>query len=278
MTPIAVAIVNYNTCDLLARCLETLFAQESTVGFEVWVVDNASRDGSVAMLQARFPQVRVIANSENLGFAAANNQVMREAEAEAVFLLNTDTEMRPGALQALWEALNADPRNGMAAASLSNPDGSPQPSVVPARFPWAFAPIDREERLRWASGCALLVRSQTIREIGMLDERFFYTGEDCDWGLRARRAGWHVVACPKSVVMHLGGATRKDLPHRTVEAIQLGRQHYFSKHYGLPGLCYARLHTTIELTGEILKKRRDVGFYLGLLGRCWRFRPEARHG
>lgn len=275
---IAVAIVNYNTRDLLARCLEALFAQQLTIPFEVWVADNASSDDSVAMLAERFPQVRVIANAENLGFAEANNQIMREAQADSFFLLNTDTEIRPGALQALWDLLQDHPRNGMAAASLVNPDGSPQPSVVPARFPWAFSPVSREERLRWASGAAVLVRAETVREIGLLDPKFFYTGEDCDWGLRARRAGWRVMATPRAVVMHIGGATRKDLPKRAVEAIQLGRQHYYSKHYGALGLFYARMHSTIELTGEILKTRRDVPFYLDLLGRCWSFRPEPRHG
>ncbi len=275
---IAVAIVNYNTRDLLAKCLDALFAQEVSVPFEAWVADNASSDGSVEMLAERYPQVKVLANAENLGFAEANNQIMREAHAKSVFLLNTDTEIRPGALQALWDLLQAEPRNGMVAAALVNPDGSPQPSVVPARFPWAFSPVSREERLRWASGAAVLVRTETIQEIGMLDPRFFYTGEDCDWGLRARRAGWAILSTPRAVVMHIGGATRKDLPRRAVEAIQLGRQHYFSKHYGAPGLFYARLHSTIELTGEILKTRRDTAFYLDLLGRCWAFRPEARHG
>ena len=275
---IAVAIVNYNTRELLSRCLEELFAQEVSVPYEVWVADNASSDGSVEMLAERYPQVKVIANSENLGFAEANNQIMRETQADSVFLLNTDTEIRKGALQALWDLLQAQPRHGMVAAALVNPDGTPQPSVVPARFPWAFSPVDREERLRWASGAAVLVRSETIREIGLLDPRFFYTGEDCDWGLRARRAGWHVLAAPQAVVMHIGGATRKDLPKRSVEAIQMGRQHYFSKHYGALGLAYARLHSTIELTGLILKTREDARFYLDLLGRCWAFRPEPHHG
>ncbi|MNX83956.1 N-acetylglucosaminyl-diphospho-decaprenol L-rhamnosyltransferase [compost metagenome] len=275
---IAVAIVNYNTRELLSRCLEVLFAQELSVDYEVWVADNASSDGSVEMLAEQYPQVKVIANSENLGFAEANNQIMRETQADSVFLLNTDTEIRKGALQALWDLLQAQPRHGMVAAALVNPDGTPQPSVVPARFPWAFSPVDREERLRWASGAAVLVRAETIREIGLLDPRFFYTGEDCDWGLRARRAGWLVMAAPHAVVMHIGGATRKDLPKRSVEAIQMGRQHYFSKHYGSLGLAYARLHSTIELTGLILKTREDSRFYLDLLGRCWAFRPEPHHG
>lgn len=273
---IVVAIVNYNTRALLDRCLEALFAQELDVPFEAWVADNASKDDSLAMLRERYPQVRLIANAENLGFAEANNQIMRAAEAQSYLLLNTDTEIRPGALQALWNRLQAHPRNGMVAAALVNPDGSPQPSVVPARFPWAFAPVSREERLRWASGAAVLVRAETTQDIGLLDPRFFYTGEDCDWGLRARRAGWNVLATPQAVVMHIGGATRKDLPKRSVEAIQLGRQHYFSKHYGAWGLAYARLHSTIELAGEALKHRHDAGFYLGLLRRCWAFRPLPR--
>jgi GT2 family glycosyltransferase len=274
LTPaIAVAIVNYNTRELLARCLEALFAQDVSVPFEAWVADNASADDSLAMLAERYPQVRVIANAENLGFAEANNQIMRQAQAASYFLLNTDTEIRPGALQALWDLLQADPRHGMVAAALVNPDGSPQPSVVPARFPWAFSPVSQEERLRWASGAAVMARAETVQDIGMLDPRFFYTGEDCDWGLRARRAGWKVLATPKAVVMHIGGATRRDLPKRAVEAIQLGRQHYYSKHYGAWGLLYARLHSTVELVGESLKHRPDAAFYLDLLRRCWAFRP-----
>ncbi len=273
---IAVAIVNYNTRDLLARCLDALYAQVVSVPFDVWVADNASSDDSIAMLAQRFPRVHVIANTENLGFAEANNQIMRAAQAECYFLLNTDTEIRPGALQALRDLLMEHPRNGMAAAALVNPDGTPQPSVVPARFPWAFSPVTRETTLRWASGAAVMVRAVTLREIGLLDSRFFYTGEDCDWGLRARRAGWKVLATPRAVVMHIGGATRRDLPQRAVEAIQLGRQHYFSKHYGQIGLFYARMHSTVELTGELLKRRADAAFTRDLLGRCWSFQPVSQ--
>lgn len=278
---ITVAIVNYNTQDLLARCLDALFAQEVSVPFEVWVADNASTDGSVAMLRERYPQVRVIANPENLGFAEANNQIMREAPAESFFLLNTDTEIRPGALQTLWSLLQSHPRIGMVAAALVNPDGSPQPSMVPARFPWAFSPVLREERLRWASGAAILVRAETVRDIGLLDPQFFYTGEDCDWGLRARRAGWRIMGTPKAVVMHIGGATRRALPLRAQEAIHLGRHHYFIKHYGAAGRLYANLHSLIELTGETIRTLRRKPFaesretlhaYWTLLRRCWSYR------
>ncbi|MNX96533.1 N-acetylglucosaminyl-diphospho-decaprenol L-rhamnosyltransferase [compost metagenome] len=212
---------------------------------------------------------------------------MRAANAESIFLLNTDTEIRAGALQALWDLLQAHPRHGMVAAALVNPDGSPQPSVVPTRFPWAFSPISREEPLRWASGAAVLVRSETIREIGLLDPRFFYTGEDCDWGLRARRAGWSVIANPRAVVMHIGGATRDSLPRRAKEALHVGRHHYFLKHYGLPGKAYANLHSLIELTGDTLKAyrrlprqeaRESARAHWDLLRRCWRYKAEADLG
>lgn len=267
---IAVILVNYNTRELTERALAALEAQECEVPWETWVVDNASTDGSVERIRERFPNARLIENSSNVGFAAANNQVLGRVDADAYLLLNTDTEMRLGALAALWKALE-DPRVGMAAAALVNPDASPQASAVADRFPWSFAPVRRPEPLRWACGAALLVRGDCIRQIGLLDEAFFYMGEDCDWCLRARRAQWQVLGVPEAVVMHLGGATRKDFPLKAFEGIHLGRQHYYAKHHGFLGRLYGRLQSTVELTGEMLRHRQQRTFYRELLSRCWSY-------
>ncbi len=284
---LAVILVNLNTRDLLAQALEALAAQQADVSWEAWVVDNGSHDGSVAMLEARFPEVRVIANAENLGYAAANNQALRAAQADFYMLLNTDTKMLPGALAAMMDALDCDPRLGLLGAKLLNADGTPQPSCAPDRFPYAFSSPETACAARWVSGACMIIRKQALDEIGLLDEAFFYTGEDCDWGTRARRKGWKVAFTPRAEVIHYGGATRDSLPRRAKEALHIGRHHYFTKHHGIPGRLYANLHSLIELTGDTLRAFRreerqeaskSARFHLDLLKQCWSYRPRFEDG
>lgn len=283
---LAVILVNLNTRDFLAQALEALQAQESALDWEAWVVDNGSDDGSVAMLEARFPEVRVIANADNLGFAAANNQALREAKADFYMLLNTDTRMLPGALKAMIDLMEQKPELGLLGAKLLNADGSPQPSCVPNRFPYAFSSPDADCSARWVSGACVLIRHEALEDIGLLDEAYFYTGEDCDWGMRARQRGWNVAFTSRAQVIHYGGATRKSLPWRAKEALHIGRHHYFTKHHGPWGRLYANVHSLVELTGDTLRAFRSedrkkawesARFHRELLWRCWRYRPKFDH-
>jgi N-acetylglucosaminyl-diphospho-decaprenol L-rhamnosyltransferase len=227
---LSVVIVNWNTRQLLAQCLASIQAHPPGVPYEVWVVDNASADGSGAMVQERFPGVQLIENGENVGFAAANNQAIREARGRYVVLLNPDTEVRAGALRALVEFLEVHPQAGAAGARLLNGDGSLQPSCAPMHTPrrefWKLSCLDRLWRVssypmhRWDTatprrvgaikGACLALRRAALDEVGLLDEGYFLYTEEVDLCYRLAQAGWELWWVPQAeVVHHEAGSTRQ---------------------------------------------------------------------
>lgn len=231
MTPeLSVIFVNWNGGELLRRAVESVERFPPSVPFEIVVVDNASTDGSREWLRSLGSRVRLVENEENLGFSKANNQGIRTSAAPFVFLLNTDAEVREGTFDKLIETMQADGRAGACAPRLVNPDGSLQPSVWRnPPTPWEtllsglklYRLIPRRARGRlllgtfWdhaerrsvpmLPGTALLVRRQTIDDVGALDEGFHMYFEDVEWSLRMVRGGWHLVFEPEAVVMHHGG-------------------------------------------------------------------------
>jgi GT2 family glycosyltransferase len=181
------------------------------------------------MVEREFPQVRLIANPENLGFARANNQSWRLARGQYWLLLNSDAEMRPGALEALVKFMDKHPRAGAATARLVSVDGSPQHcaqanptlwrtlleasrlhKLLPGKLRgrvwlgpyWTY---DETIRVGWTWGTALIARREAVEEVGPLSEEFFMYGEDLEWCLRMRRAGWEIWYCNEAEVLHHGG-------------------------------------------------------------------------
>jgi GT2 family glycosyltransferase len=234
---LSIVIVNWNGGRLLRRCIESIAQSPPSVAYEIVVVDNASSDGSVGWLGSDDPKaalagatLRVIANRENVGYGRANNQAIAESQASLVLLLNADTEVRPGALDTLVATLGAHPRAAACGPRLLNTDGSLQPSVWPnPPTPWEIIvaglglwrlvpPRARGEWLlgrHWDHarrrivpglfGAALLVRRPVFSRVGGFDERFHMYGEDDEWCLRVRRAGWRLLFEPSAVVVHHGG-------------------------------------------------------------------------
>jgi GT2 family glycosyltransferase len=232
MTDIAVIVVNWNACEDLRRCLKSLWTETNpSPSWEVWVVDNASTDGSAAMVQQEFPQARLIVNANNRGFSQANNQAIAISESRFVFLLNSDAQVHPGALAALTAFADMHPQAGIIGPKVLNPDGSLQFSC--RRFPSLSAGLFRNTLLGrlfpgnrfarnylmgdvshtdarpvdWVSGCAMLIRRDLIAEIGALDERFFMYCEDVDICWRCQQAGKEVWYAPEAVVSHAIGAS-----------------------------------------------------------------------
>lgn len=210
-------IVNWNRRELLRACLHSLARQEG-VDFETVVVDNGSADGSAELAESEFG-ARVIRNTENRGFCAANNQGIAAARGELIALLNNDAEAEPGWLAALARACGAAPDIGMAACKvlvwedpslidkaghLMFPDGQNRGRGTgePDRGQY-----DREEEVLWPDGCAAMYRKEMLDSIGGFDEDFFAYGDDAELGLRARIAGWRAVYTPRAVVRHHRGAT-----------------------------------------------------------------------
>lgn len=242
-----IVIVSWNTRDLLAACLGSVFADDPAA--RVVVVDNASADGTVPALSPRWPQARWIASDENLGFARGNNLALAEVETEYVWLLNPDTEVRPGALAQLEAWLDAHPRAAVAGAGLLNPDGSPQPCSFTFPTPlgtaaeWLFLPrplARARDRLfalaprrapgptDWVLGAAMLVRVAAMRAVGPLDPGYFMYAEELDWCHRFRQAGWEVHLVPDAEVVHHGGQATAQVRERMLLELFASRARYFT--------------------------------------------------
>jgi GT2 family glycosyltransferase/lipopolysaccharide/colanic/teichoic acid biosynthesis glycosyltransferase len=223
---LAIVIVSYNTRTLIRRCLESLRAFPPRSAFEVLVVDNASRDGSVDMLRNEFPWVRVLANARNLGYSAAVNQGIESTGTEYVLVLNPDIVVREHALDHLLDFMDAHPDAGLAAAKLLNTDGTLQHSCrgfyTPTTLVMRRTPLGRlfpnhpvvrrhlmldydhaaPRSVDWVIGACMLVRRTAIQAVGGMDERFFLYFEDVDWCFRMGRQGWKVWYVPQSEMVH----------------------------------------------------------------------------
>jgi GT2 family glycosyltransferase len=232
---LTVVIVNWNGRGILADCLRSVFATDAGVLAEVIVVDNASSDGSQAMVKADFPRAVLVENAENRGFAAANNQAMAMARGRHVLLLNSDTVVHGDALGATVRFLDARPEVGAFACRVLNRDGTEQQVAKPAPHWWrlwlwtfgaellagrADAGLPTRDRLKgerdagMLGGCYLAVPAEVIAKVGMLDENFYFFGEDADWCERIRRSGKRVMQAPFGTITHLGGASSESLSHR----------------------------------------------------------------
>ncbi len=275
---LSVIIVSWNTNALLDRCLTALKTGLEGIDSEVFVIDNASSDGSARMVAERHPWARLIANQENRGFAAANNQAMWLACGRFVLLLNPDTEVEPQAVPALLAFLEEHRQAGVVAPQLLNSDGSIQrscrqfptftnmlyelcglsrlfPSVACFRqykmLDWNH---DDEREVDQPEGACLLVRRQVIEEVGMLDEGFFMLFEEVDWCYRIKEKGWQIWFTPSARVTHHYGQSIKQVKVRMILSSHRGLYRFWRKHYrgdrwyldaiaysGLMSLAYVRI-------------------------------------
>lgn len=222
---VSVAIINWNTRDLLRSCLASLDQNRPTCHSETVVVDNASTDGSVEMVRSEFPQVMIIRNRSNHGYARAANQAIVKSQGRYVFVLNSDTEVSAGVLDSLLSLAESDLKIGAAGPRLINSDGSLQLSC--RKFPsLAFGighailslfladnPYTRQYQLTdwdhgyaaevdWVSGAALFLRREAAFQVGLFDEEYFMYVEDLDLCYTMHQAGWKVFYVPSAVVKH----------------------------------------------------------------------------
>ncbi len=258
---LSIVVVNWNTRDLLRGCLASLPAATAGLASQTLVVDNASRDGSAAMVRAEFPAARLIESGGNLGFSRGNNLGLRSAdpEAAAVLLLNPDTVCPPGSLASLRAFLAATPDAAAAGPLLIGADGRPAvscgdfPAVrfhllscldpqrrwLPARLrraglgriPAADAPAGPVD---YVTGACLMLKREALAQVGPLDERFFMYFEETDWCRRARAAGWRVYLRPEVRVVHLEGRAAEQASDFSLAQFQRSYRLFVAKHYG-PG-------------------------------------------
>jgi GT2 family glycosyltransferase len=260
---VSVIVVSYNTRALTLECLRTLNAELDGLAAEVILVDNGSGDGTAAAVAGEFPQVRVIANPQNVGFAAANNQAMRQARGGCFLLLNSDAFPEAGAVRTLLEYLGQHPAVGVVGPRLVNSDGSVQVSCFPFPTPlrawlellWVPKLLppggrwgdyrrwrhDAERTVPWVIGACMLVRREVYERLGGFDERFFMYAEETDWQVRIRDAGWEIAFIPTAQVRHLGGASGVDEKPRINRHFFQSLDYYERKHHGVGGLIVLRV-------------------------------------
>jgi len=241
MIDLSIVIVSLNIKELLKKCLSSVFANEGGIDYEVFVVDNASSDGTPEMVSKEFPQVKVIRNKKNIGFGPANNVAIKKAKGRYVLLLNPDTEIiNKNTLSQMVSWMDKNPKTGISSCALLNPDRTYQgsggyfPSLFRV-FSWMFflddlpffdrlikpyhpmhawSPLYKGEayfkklhKQDWVTGAFFLIRKEVIDKIGYFDEDYFAYVEEVDYCFRAKKEGWEVVYLPKWEIIHYGQAT-----------------------------------------------------------------------
>ncbi len=257
---LSVIIVNYNVRPFLENALVALRKSTEGIDCEVIVVDNASDDGSVDMVNEKFPGVHLIVNKANLGFAAANNVALRRVQGDLVLLLNPDTLVQEDTMQVMIDFMDKNPEAGLAGCKILNPDGTlqlacrrsfPTPWVALSKiiglsvlFPgsevfgkYNLTYLDPEltHEVDAVSGSFMIFRKKVIDQVGFLDEQFFMYGEDLDWCYRIKEAGWKIFYVPATKIIHYKGqsARRSDIDEVKVfyEAMKVFARKHFHRGY-----------------------------------------------
>lgn len=251
---ISVIILTYNTLALTRACLRSIYASATRqkITVEIIVVDNASTDHTTECLQAEFPNAHFIVNSANLGFSRGNNIGLQAAHGRYLMLLNSDTEVQPGALEALVEFMDEHPDAGACGPMLTNAGGTLQPSGRALPSVWSvflgmtklyrlwkadfYAQRGRDytqiARVGEVSGAALLVRDEAYQKVGGLDPNLFAYYEDVDWCKRISQAGYAIYYVPQAKVMHHWEGTSRSVSELSYRAGQNSQRYYFAKHHG----------------------------------------------
>jgi GT2 family glycosyltransferase len=255
----SVVIVSWNTCDILRGCLRSIYQQTREISFEVFVVDNNSHDGSADMVEAEFPEVKLIRNSQNKGFAAACNQAMRMASARYILLLNPDTIILDDAISRCVRYADLNPDVGVVGCQVLedehriSPTGFSFPS--PLNVFLALSGLSRifprsrlfgRPDLGWwdreterdvdvVTGMFMLARREAIEQVGLMDESYFVYAEEADWCLRFFQAGWRRVFIPSARIIHLDGGAKSSSQVSTRMFVQLQKSTmiYHGKNLGL---------------------------------------------
>jgi len=278
---ISVAVVSYNTCDLLRHCLTALLARQAAgeARLEITVADNGSADGSVEMVCAEFPSVQIVETGGNLGFGRANNAALENARGRYVCLVNSDAVVLPGALALARAQMDAHPDIGLVGGQLLWPDGRLQtswghdptlsgvlaeqtfwgavrdrvrPSPAPPSGNAGSGPFDVDQ----ICGAFMLIRREAWQQVGGFDPAYFMYNEDVDLNVRLRRSGWRVVFLPEAkITHHLGASSSADWQKRArmVSAYNQSRFYYFTRFGGAAAgrrlKAYCLLGAAIRLTG-----------------------------
>ncbi len=255
-TMLSITIVNYNTGRLLKDCLDSIYRETTRVSFDIWVVDNDSQDNSIAIIKQYYPKVNVIENRTNIGFAKANNMALSKSKTDYFLLLNPDTVIRDNAIEKVVKFMDRNPEVGIVGCRVLNEDGTlqlacrrsiPTPRVAffrlsglsrlfpnsktMAKYNLTYLDIDKPCEVDAVSGAFLMIRRKVIEEIGKLDERFFMYGEELDWCLRAKKAGWTVMYYPDAEIIHYKGECSKSNSRKATFEFYRSMYLFHKKHF-----------------------------------------------
>lgn len=255
---LSIVIVNYNTGKFIVKCLDFIRRNPPHGSFEIFVVDNNSKDYSVEILKKHYPEVKLIENSSNFGFSYANNQAIVRSRGRYILVLNPDTVVTKGAIDVMIDFMDKNSDVGVGGAKLLNFDGSIQYSC--RRFPTVFYvffgrqsvftkflpynKISREYLMMdedysknietdWVFGASMILRREALEEVGIFDEDYFIFVEDTDLCYRMRKKGWKVCYIANAIIYHCLGVTREHFWKTTLLNHNLGMFKFFKKHYNL---------------------------------------------
>lgn len=232
---ISIIIISYNTAVLTLECLASIQKSQEKLEKEIFVVDNASTDNSVALIRKRFPQIAVIANPQNKGFGAANNQALKECKGRYIIFLNPDTTIKPDALENAVAFMDANKHVGLAGAKILNPDGSLQPSVS-YKYPGEkFADSELmglAGEIACVLGAFMIARKPLLDNLHGFDEDFFLYGEDQDLCWRIRENGFSIGYIEDAAILHWGGQSEVQTPPAALFSKKLKAEYlFYQKHY-----------------------------------------------
>jgi GT2 family glycosyltransferase len=250
---LSVVIICWNDLRVIRDCLRSIYEGTHATDFEVIISDNGSVDDSIEFVRKHYPQVRVVENQQNLGFARGNNAGICASRGEYVLILNPDTIIHDGALDKLIEFADRHPEAGAFGCRVLNPDGTYQVSArlfptiwrywvsalglskLSSLFVYEKYPRWRGETERsvdWQSGCCVMFRADLLKNLGGFDEQFFYHFEEVDLCRRVWNAGRPILFTPEAVITHLGGQSVGRFPVRFEVEKHRSRYRYFYKHFG----------------------------------------------
>ncbi|MCK5509900.1 MAG: glycosyltransferase family 2 protein [Desulfobacterales bacterium] len=267
MIDLSIIIVSWNAKKYLLECLESVRKETASFRTEVIVVDNASTDGSVEAVKKSFPNVKLIQNNKNLGFAKANNIGISQSAGKYMCLINSDVKILEGCIDRMCVYIDEHPSVGILGPKIFNMDMTLQCSC--RKFPslWrnlcgAFAMesifpriyyylIDKAGKVDVLSGCFWMISRKAITEVGLLDETFFIYAEDLDWCKRFRDVGWEIVYFPDAAAIHYGGASSSNAPVKFYVEMQKANLKYWEKHHSrLSQICFmliVMLHQALRI-------------------------------
>lgn len=277
---ISIIIVSFNTIAETRQCLTSIKENSKNINYEIFVVDNDSKDGSADMVANEFPSVQLFRQDINKGFAGGNNPALKKAVGRYVLLLNSDALLTKNALSRSLSYMDKNLKIGVLGGKLKNPDGTTQPSarMLPSpinkilhvtglasrysgsrwfgRADFSWWDYSKPLSVGWVVGAFFLIRKETLKEIGLLDERYFLYFEEIDFCLRVRRAGWDVVCYPEAEIIHWGGksssSVSQELSEKGNQLIPIRLNSEFRYYRKWHGFLYVVISAAIEVSWNVV--------------------------